>query len=81
MELQGLPPSGETHRHVDWYRRSCLKIQPNNGRDDEEADDGDKMGEVEWRALLMVMTRAADLGMIPMYGELYLIFVSFFVHN
>jgi len=55
MELQGLPPSGETHRHINWYKAYCLE-----GRDEE-------VSEVEWRALLIAMTRSSDRGLIPMY--------------
>ncbi len=56
MELQGLPPSGETHRHINWFKAYCLE-----GREEE-------VSEVEWRALLIAMTRSSDRGLIPMYG-------------
>ncbi|KAL7465983.1 hypothetical protein ACHAXS_006295, partial [Conticribra weissflogii] len=55
MELQGLPPSGETHRHIDWFKANCL--------DDREGG----VSEVEWRALLIATTRSSDRGLIPMY--------------
>ena len=53
-ELQGLPPSGSTHRHVDWYRSACKKK-------------GAEMTEVDWRALMLYLSRAADVGLVPMY--------------
>lgn len=52
-ELQGLSPSGETHRHVDWYQQVCLK--------------GGELTDLDWKALLMHLTRAADIGLVPMY--------------
>jgi hypothetical protein len=52
-ELQGLPPSGETHRHIDWYSSAC-----NNSKD---------LTDVQLQAFMMFLTRAADLGMVPMY--------------
>mmetsp|Transcript_38323 Transcript_38323/g.92429 ORF Transcript_38323/g.92429 Transcript_38323/m.92429 type:complete len:431 (-) Transcript_38323:39-1331(-) len=52
-ELQGLPPAGDTHRHVDWYQRAC-----NEGKD---------LSDIEERAFLMFLTRAADIGLVPMY--------------
>ena len=56
-ELQGLPPSGDTHRHIDWYQGTC-----NNGK---------KMTDlVDWRGLLMFLTRASDIGLVPMYSLL-----------
>lgn len=51
--LQDLPPSGDTHRHVDWYEKSCLG--------------GREMTDLEWRSLRIFLTRAADIGLIPMY--------------
>ena len=58
LELQGLPPSGETHSHLDWYRGSCKN--------------GEEMDELDWRALMMFLTRAADMGFVPMYGPFIL---------
>ena len=52
-ELQGLPPAGDTHKHVDWYQGVCLK--------------GKDMTELDWKALTMFLTRSADLGLVPMY--------------
>eukprot|EP00581_Thalassiosira_minuscula_P009039 CAMPEP_0183702452 /NCGR_PEP_ID=MMETSP0737-20130205/548_1 /TAXON_ID=385413 /ORGANISM="Thalassiosira miniscula, Strain CCMP1093" /LENGTH=440 /DNA_ID=CAMNT_0025929061 /DNA_START=128 /DNA_END=1447 /DNA_ORIENTATION=- len=53
MELQGLPPTGEITRHTDWYETVCLRGEP--------------MTEVDWKALTMHLTRAADIGLVPMY--------------
>ena len=55
-ELQGLPPAGETHRHINWYKNECKK--------------GEEPSDVEMRAFKIFLTRAADIGLIPMYGEL-----------
>lgn len=52
-ELQGLPPSGDTHRHIDWYQYTCIE--------------GREMTDNDWSALSMILTRAADIGLIPMY--------------
>jgi hypothetical protein len=54
-ELQGLPPAGETHKHINWFKSSCKKgVEPN---------------DVEMRAFKIFLTRAADIGLIPMYGK------------
>jgi len=52
-ELQGLPPSGETHRHINWYQDACKE--------------GKEMSDLDWKALIMYLTRAADIGLVPMY--------------
>lgn len=52
-ELQGLPPAGDTHRHLDWYQSACKN--------------GEEMTDLDWKALLSFLTRAADLGLVPMY--------------
>ena len=52
-ELQGLPPSGETHRHIDWYQRACK--------------DGKELTDLDWQAFKMFLTRSADIGLVPMY--------------
>ena len=54
-ELEGLPPYGETHRHINWYKGSCRG--------------GKELNEIEWKAFMMFLTRAADLGLVPIYGE------------
>lgn len=54
-ELQGLPPTGDTHNHVDWYKEACLHGQE------------DSMSDLDWRALGMYLTHGADIGMIPMH--------------
>lgn len=54
-ELQGLPPAGEIHRHINWYTTFCKKDQEPN--------------EIELRAFKIFLTRAADIGLIPMYGK------------
>ena len=53
-ELQGLPPSGETHRHIEWYKSTCK--------------DGEEPSDSEIRALKIFLTRSADIGLIPLYG-------------
>ncbi|KAL7547248.1 hypothetical protein ACHAWF_010567 [Thalassiosira exigua] len=53
MELQGLPPSGDTHRHVDWYQNACNK--------------GGGMNDLDMKALMIWLTRATDIGLVPMY--------------
>eukprot|EP00571_Detonula_confervacea_P008181 CAMPEP_0172319530 /NCGR_PEP_ID=MMETSP1058-20130122/37916_1 /TAXON_ID=83371 /ORGANISM="Detonula confervacea, Strain CCMP 353" /LENGTH=438 /DNA_ID=CAMNT_0013034601 /DNA_START=59 /DNA_END=1375 /DNA_ORIENTATION=- len=52
-ELQYLPPAGDTHSHVDWYKGDCLK--------------GGEMSYLDWKALMMFLTRAADIGLVPLY--------------
>ena len=56
-ELQGLPPTGQTHRHADWHQHTCLEgiREPT---------------ELEWKALNMYVTRSADVGIVPMYSLL-----------
>jgi hypothetical protein len=54
-ELQGLPPTGDTHTHLDYYLNTCL---------DEGAIE---MSEDEFKAFKIVTTRACDLGLMPMY--------------
>ena len=53
-ELQGLPPAGETRRHMDWYQNTC--------RGGEEPTD------VQRHGLLMFITRSSDRGLIPIYS-------------
>eukprot|EP00804_Cyclotella_cryptica_P014244 CCRYP_005652-RA/>CCRYP_005652-RA protein AED:0.02 eAED:0.02 QI:49/0/0.5/1/1/1/2/0/421 len=52
-ELQGLPPSGQTHRHIEWFRSHCKA--------------GQEPSDLEIRAFKIFLTRAADMGLIPMY--------------
>jgi len=52
-ELQGLPPSGDTHHHINWYQGVCKK--------------GKEMSNLDWKALIMYLTRAADIGLVPAY--------------
>lgn len=52
-ELQGIPPTGDTHRHVDWYQEACLL--------------GREMSDLDWKALTLYLTRAVDVGLVPMY--------------
>ena len=52
-ELQGLPPTGETHRHINWYTAAC--------------NNGEEVSEVQLRALILFITRAADCGIVPLY--------------
>jgi hypothetical protein len=54
-ELQGLLPDGSVHHHVDWYTGEwgCLA-----GRD---------MTDVDFRAFKIILTRAMDSGLVPMY--------------
>ena len=61
-ELQGLPPTGETHRHINWYKNSCKE-----GRD---------IDHWEMRAFKTFLTRAADIGLIPIYGKKKLIILE-----
>ena len=53
QELQGLPPAGSTHQHVDYYQEACLA--------------GKEMTDLEFKGFKIFLTRAADLGMLPMY--------------
>lgn len=53
QELQGLPPAGDTHRHVNNYQAGCLA--------------GKEMTDLDFKAFKMYITRAADIGMLPMY--------------
>ena len=53
QELQGLPPAGRTHHHVDYYQEACLA--------------GKEMNDLDFKGFKMYITRAADLGMLPMY--------------
>ena len=55
-ELQGLPPTGDTHTHLDYYLNTCL-----DGANVEE------MSDDEFKALKIVTTRSCDLGIMPMY--------------
>merc|ERR1719217_1731789 len=55
-ELQGLPPAGETRRHMDWYQNTC--------RGGEEPTD------VQRHGLVMYLTRSSDRGLIPIYDLL-----------
>jgi len=52
-ELQGLLPAGETHRHISWYQEVCKG--------------GNEMSDLDWRALMITLTRSCDLGLAPMY--------------
>lgn len=54
-ELQGLPPAGFTHKFLDTFKAKCLR------------DDGKKMTDVHWKALLMLLTRGTSQGLAPMY--------------
>lgn len=52
-ELQGLPPTGNTHNHIEWYTSNCMG--------------GVEVDELNMKALMMFLSRAADIGLIPMY--------------
>lgn len=52
-ELQHLPPAGDTHNNVDWFMESCLK--------------GKEPSDLDWKGLMMLITRASDIGLVPMY--------------
>lgn len=52
-ELQGLPPTGETHRHINWYTNACNNSQ--------------QLSSIQFKALMMFITRAADRGIVPLY--------------
>lgn len=54
MELQNIPPTGETHRDIDYYKENCL-------------EEGEEMSDLNWRAFMMALTRASDIGLVPMY--------------
>jgi len=53
QELQGLPPTGDTHRHINWYTSAC--------------NDSEELTPIQLKAFVMFLTRAADRGMVPMY--------------
>ena len=53
LELQGLPPTGETHRHIDWYTRAC--------------NDGEDVTDTQLQAFMMFLTRSSDRGLVPLY--------------
>jgi len=53
QELQNLPPTGDTHRHIEWYSSACNNDQ--------------ELSNVQLQALMMFLTRAADRGIVPMY--------------
>lgn len=57
VEYFRLPPTGVTHRHLDWYQGNCIQ-----GRD---------MTEMDWRALKLYLTRSMDVGLVPMYDLLH----------
>ena len=63
-ELQGLPPSGYTHKHLDWYTNTCW-------REFQEGGNSSSMSEEEkelyWKAADMSLTRSANIGIIPLY--------------
>lgn len=54
-ELQGLPPQGDTHHHVDWFKGEggCIA--------------GKEMTDLDFGAFKIILTRAMDSGIVPMY--------------
>eukprot|EP00553_Chaetoceros_curvisetus_P011215 CAMPEP_0204642240 /NCGR_PEP_ID=MMETSP0717-20131115/51580_1 /ASSEMBLY_ACC=CAM_ASM_000666 /TAXON_ID=230516 /ORGANISM="Chaetoceros curvisetus" /LENGTH=375 /DNA_ID=CAMNT_0051662999 /DNA_START=664 /DNA_END=1791 /DNA_ORIENTATION=+ len=52
-ELQGLPPAGQTHRHINWFTTACNNSQ--------------EVTSIQFKALMMFVTRACDLGLVPLY--------------
>lgn len=55
-ELQGLPPGQDATRHIRWFSQHC--------------DDGrpfDQVDEITKQALLCFLTRACEVGMLPVY--------------
>lgn len=52
-ELQGMPPAGDTHRHVDWYQSACIQ--------------GGEMTDDDMEGLKIYLTRSSDIGLVPMY--------------
>jgi hypothetical protein len=56
FELQELPPIDETRRHIDWYRSLC--------------NDSEELSDSEISAFKIMLTRSADTGLIPLYGQL-----------
>lgn len=84
VELQGLPPTGETHRHINWLViSSSLQCMFHDSRTllnfvtcyfascryKNTCKNGQDLSEVEMRAFKIFLTRAADIGLIPMYGK------------
>lgn len=57
-ELQGLPPTGDTHSHLDFYLEHCLGGKNANNNE---------MSDIEFKAFKIITTRACDLGIMPMY--------------
>ncbi|KAL3765877.1 hypothetical protein ACHAW5_002110 [Stephanodiscus triporus] len=61
-ELQGLPPSADADRHVRWFDGRCR-----GGVDADAILDGD---DVTARSLVAFVSRASEVGMIPVYDLL-----------
>jgi hypothetical protein len=54
-ELQGIPPSEDTTRHLQWFSQNCA------GNLDQEED---------MRSLVSFVSRASEVGMVPIYDLL-----------
>lgn len=65
-ELQGLPPTGNTHSHLDFYLEHCLG-----------GNNAHEMNDIEFKAFKIVTTRACDLGIMPMYDLMNHVSLSF----
>jgi len=55
-ELQGLPPSQDIDRHLQWYSKNC--------------GGGDVLDEATTQALVSFVSRASAVGMVPIYDLL-----------
>ncbi|KAL3760362.1 hypothetical protein ACHAWU_000337 [Discostella pseudostelligera] len=60
QELQGLPPSGNTHSNIDWGTETCFKRSSDHTLTHEEK-------EQYLKAAQIYHTRASDIGLIPLY--------------
>lgn len=55
-ELQGLPPTQDADRHVRWFHQRC--------------DGGDILDAAAMRSLVAFISRASEVGMVPIYDLL-----------
>ena len=63
QELQGLPPSGYTHKNIDWDMNTCWQEYQEGGYNSMTEEEK----ELYWKAAHLQHTRAADIGIIPLY--------------
>jgi hypothetical protein len=74
-ELQGLPPRTDAGRHLTWFDEACRRGGGGRSVGADDDDDGDHHHHLDGddateRSLVAFVSRASEVGMIPLYDLL-----------